>query len=57
MENFSPDQYWSGVSLLYKWGQSKIKFFNFNYKLNHYFENNFTLTLIILIILQVLTRC
>ena len=54
MENFSPDQYWSGVSLLYKWGQSKIKFFNFNYKLNHYFENNFTLTLIIL---QVLTRC
>lgn len=54
MENFSPDQYWSGVSLLYKWGQSKIKFFNFNYNLNHYLENNFTLTLIIL---QVLTRC
>jgi len=46
MENFSPDQYWSGVSLLYKWGQSKIKFFNFNYNLNHYLENNFTLTLI-----------
>ena len=31
-----------------KWGQSKIEFFNFNYNLNHYLENNFTLTLIIL---------
>ncbi len=35
-----------------KWGQSKIEFFNFNYNLNHYLENNFTLTLIILIILR-----